>query len=421
MLSNGGLQFIQELHKDIEEKKKMANKEEELKRMKLEEDKKRAVILAEASRYAREEKANRMSMANKKPFIGSASPSSKYNLNSSRGSNLNLSSSAMNLTLLPKIDSSFGPNAKKEKAPSLSKFSSAVREFNIQAALREVNTEATKPLVKPKLRAHFETPLADEVPLMVQIPQIKESPKQRLSLAFQCVFKAASNSLPPNILPSNSPSQPSSAMLPPLPQLHLDTPKSSTQLSNGGRTARNRMLDQISKPDVKVDFKRSLEDAYKDLRKAAKEQGESVVGQINKRIQKIKPLFKKADKEKCEKVIEELSRIQKLGQVFQKHSMQEYMFTKRLEDEKKKLEEEYEMRTEAGSILRRAECISNNFNGIGQAISSSARGHIPVRIISQKLWEMRTTSKSQVEESTHHLKTHTSTDRSAKSSSLLLN
>jgi len=129
-----------------------------------------------------------------------------------------------------------------------------------------------------------------------------------------------------------------------------------------------------------------LQGAISEVENQCKTNCPDLLEMVDKRLQPFKILKPAQISHNC---ISEITRLQKLGQLVQKHSLGEVVFKKRLEDEERLREEIVNMRSNAMSILSEADRASNQFNHIGLSIALGSKSRLPVLMLREDLRKLK--------------------------------
>lgn len=178
-------------------------------------------------------------------------------------------------------------------------------------------------------------------------------------------------------------------------------------------TNKARRQDSIRSPQIS-DFKSSeivLQESIADLKRKSEEQGEKIAGQVSARLEKFEKLDRRYLSENCST---EMSQLQKLGHMFQKYSLSEQIYQKRLETEKNGREKLSERRVTATHIIKRIDKVGNEFDHLGSTLGFSCRGKIPPCMVKETLRHLKNTSQHSSEKPIHNSRVKTELSRSSQ-------
>lgn len=158
-----------------------------------------------------------------------------------------------------------------------------------------------------------------------------------------------------------------------------------------------------------------LHNAIAELQLKSEEEGKEIAQQVATRLERFKMLNPSELSDNC---ASEISQIQKLGHLFQKHAEAVHSYEKRREVEQKGRLKLCDKRVKANKIIKRIDQVGDEFDQLGGTLGFNCKGKIPPSMIKESLRVLKnikqntsqkpiqnTKVKTERSESTQHLNT----------------
>lgn len=178
----------------------------------------------------------------------------------------------------------------------------------------------------------------------------------------------------------------------------LTSPKTVKNMRNA-KKAQKEDLDQIPQLMDLIKPEHMLKEVVIGLQDKFEDQDEGFINQVSKRLKKYRD---KRPEDLSKNCITELSEVQKLSQLFQKHTVVEFEYQRRRDIEKKGIGMLSEKRTDGKQIIKSIDHVGEEFDRLGGSLGLSYRGKIPPNIVKENLKRLKNVSQKHLERPIHN-------------------